>query len=870
MKVPRWLARLLEIVVPAERHDDVLGDLEEVHRRRLGRWGGPRATVVTAAEGSAAVAAWGARRLAGGMVAVVRSTDVRLAFRLMARSPVMTATSVAALAVGIGITAAGFSLVDQIFFGDVPFPGGDRWVVVDTYDRTTGRREGLDLDHVEAIRRSVPAIDHLAAATALHVNLMHEDGAVERVAAARVTPGLFTHLPYAPVAGRLPGPGDGRSGTEPVALLAEGLAGRLFGGASEAVGAALRVDGADHRVVGVLPDDADFPDGGDLWILVDGTTLGATPSGGSIVGTRAMAILAPGVDAPTAEAQINDVSARLSAPGRGTPPLRHRVVPLPETIRSGGDMVGVGAMMAVLLAVLVVISANVANLVVARTAGRSGELAVRMALGGSRARVVGQLFLEALVLGIAAAVPGLTGAALILRVYDRLLDELPFWMELRVDAGTAVVAVVLALLASAVVGILPALRATRPDSAGVLRAAGRGGGVGRVGGAMIVIEVAVSVALLGYAAVFAQGYRAYLEPAFDLPEDHVLTARVQVAPFPRPGAREADAVGADSLRALQRGVEEALGEMDGVTGVALASHLPRTSPYPLPLEIEGRGPVLTVPVVSQGPGFFSVMNAAPLAGRSVDVRDMEEHAPPVAVVNAAFARAHFGGIDAVGRRLRLLGEGGEPGPWRQIVGVVPDLMEVTGRRDAAGIYVPLEPARRFSVAIGVGGEPARRAGELRRALYELDPAILVTDVVRLGEVGAENRAALGAMSSAMVGIGLVTLLLSLAGVYSIVSLSVTQRTREIGVRMALGGARASILGDLLRRSTLLVLGGAALGAAAGAAGTRVRLFVFAVPDGGPWLFPALVVLMAGAGALACWVPARRALGIHPVEALREE
>lgn len=870
MRTPAWVVRLLAAVVPPDRHDDVLGDLEEIHRRRLARWGPVGAGVGTGAEGLAAATSWAARRAARGLAALVTSADVRLAVRLLWRSPVMTVTSIASLALGIGIAAAGFSLIDQVFFGNVPFPGGDRWVVVESYDRETGSRVGLDLDHVEAIRSSVPAVEHVAAAAAADVNLVHPDGRLEPVAGARVTPGIFAYLPYRPLVGRLPRLGDGREGTEPVVLLRERLWHRLHGGSPDAVGNVLDIGGTDHRIVGVLPDHATFPDGGDVWVVLDEATLGAPPSGGRIAGTRAVAVLAPGVDAAAAEGQINQVSERLTAPGRGMAPLRHRVTPLPETIRSAGTGLAMGAMMVTLLSVLLVIAANVGNLVVARTARRSGELAVRMALGGSRIRVVGQLFLEALVLGAVAAVPGLLGAGALLRVYDRLLDELPFWMELRVDAGTAAVVAGLTLLASAVIGIVPALRATGRDTAGVLRAAGRGGGVGRIGGAMILVEVALSVALLGYAAMFAQGYRAYLEPAFALPEDRVLTARLQVAPFPSAATGEGD-VGTDSLRTLNRAVEEALGRLAGVSRVGLASHLPRTSPYPLPLELEGRGEVLSAPVVAQGGGLFELLEVEPLRGRTVEPRDLEPGAAPVAVVNAAFARAHFGGLEVTGRRLRLVtDDGGAPAPWREIVGVVPDVMEVAGPADAAGVYVPLEPGRRFSVALQVDADPASRAGDLRRALFDLDPAIHVSEVVRLEDVGAENRRALGILSSVMVGVGIVTLLLSLAGVYAIVSLSVTQRTREVGIRMALGGERGAILWALLRRSTVLVVGGAVLGAGLGALGARVRLFVFAVPDGGPWLFPSLVGIMAIAGALACWVPARRALGVLPVEALREE
>jgi len=360
--------------------------------------------------------------------------------------------------------------------------------------------------------------------------------------------------------------------------------------------------------------------------------------------------------------------------------------------------------------------------------------------------------------------------------------------------------------------------------------------------------------------------------SFDLPEERVLTARVFVD-LPAGGEREGTtASAADSVRTVTAALRSTLERLPEVTEVGVASHLPRVSPWPEPLEIEDRREVVEAPLVHQGPGVFETLEVRPVAGRLIEASDLEAGAPPVAVVNEAFAREQWGTAQAVGRRLRPLPHAGEgdPGPWRTVVGVVPNVMEVAAPAGSAGVYLPAPPGRFFYVAARLESNPMAFAGRLRRTIFDLDPGLVVSEVVRLDAVGAENRATLATLGSALSGVGLVTLLLALAGVYAVVSLAVSQRTREIGVRVALGAHRNSILWSILRRSGRLVVGGAALGAAAGAFASRFRVFAFVVPDQGLWLFPSLVLLMALAGAAACWLPARRALSVQPVEALRHD
>lgn len=875
MSAPRWIVRLLEAVLPDDEHDETIGDLEEVHRDRRARLGTAVATIVTAVEGLGLALLRTPKRI----VSLLPTRDsrfswleVRLALRLVLKQPVMTVTAVAALGIGIGIAAGAFSVFQQSLYSTLPFENGDRWVVIQSYSTESGRRSRMDRARLESFRASASAFEYIAGSEALEVNVVADDGSIERVPAARVTPATFGWLPYAPLQGRLFHDGDGSPSSPPVVLIRESYWERALGRTPDVLDRSLDLAGEEHRIVGVLPDDARYPSEGEIWLPLDEAGMGATSDQDALAGTRQPALLAEGVTIEQATEQLGRISDATVEAGRDLEPLTYRVVPITRTISTGQSQLILMLVMAVLVAVLTVIAANVANLIVARTSRRSAELAVRTALGASRSRIVGQLFIEVLAIGIPAAILGLGLAGVILRWYDGLLDELPFWVQLRLDPWTGVAVAALALTASAVMGLLPALRATggRPGTA-LREAGGRSSlGIGRFGSAMIAMEVALSVALLGTGIVFAQGFRAYVDPVANLPEDRVLTARLVLDITPEDLQEGGAPTVADSVDRVLVGLDEALLRMPGARAVGFTTHLPRAAPYPQLIEVDGFEALGRAGVARQSSGLFAVLGIDPLLGRDFTEEDRLPGAPPVAIVNQAFALETFGTTQLLGRRIREAPQAGEEaGPWRTIVGVVPNVMEVTSS-DGAAIYLPLTTARFLSVAVEVESNPVALAGTLRRAAFDVDRRLGVSEVVPLEEVGAENRQALSAMSGALAAVGLTTLLLALAGVYSIVSLAVTRRTKEIGVRVALGAEPRSILWSVLSTSGGLVVVGATLGAMAGFAFSRARLFAFALPEPGPLLYPGLVLVMTATAALACWVPLRRALAIQPVEALGGE
>lgn len=875
MKTPRWIVRLLEALLHPDEHDETIGDLEEVHRERSERAGPIAATVGTVAEGLFLAVTHGARRVVSALRD--RNTrlswlEVRLALRLVLKQPVMTLTAVSALGIGIGIAAGAFSVFQQSMYSALPFENGDRWVVIQSYSEETGRRTRLDLERLAAFRAGASAFEYIAGSESLEINVVADDGGIERLAAARVTPGTFAYLPYTPLLGRLLNRSDGRPSAEPVVLIRESFWDRAFGRDPGVLDESLALAGVDHRVVGVLPDEARYPSEGELWIPLDEESAGATAEVNAVAGTRLPAILVEGATIEQADAQLARISTATEASIAEVEVQRHRILPITRTMSTGQGQLILILVMAVLVSILTVIAANVANLIVARTSRREAELAVRSALGASRSRIVAQLFVEVLAIGVPAAIIGLGLAGMILRWYDGILDELPFWVQLELDPWTAVAVATLALTASGVMGLIPAMRATGDTPARALREAGGRStlGIGRFGSAMIALEVALSVALLGTGVVFARGFQAYVDPMVHLPEGQVLTARMVMDVGPEDLVEGGAVTVADSIGDVLARLEEGLKSVPGVRGVGFTTHLPRAAPFPELVEIDGETDLARAGIALQGPGVFDVLGIEPVLGRDFSEEDRLAEALPVAIVNAAFATETFGTTQVLGRRVREAPPaGGETGPWHTIVGVVPNVMEVTSSAGAA-IYLPLTAARFVSVTLRTDTNPMALSGPLRRVAFDVDRQMILSEIVPLEEVGSENRQALSAMTGALAAVGLTTLLLALAGIYSIVSLAVTRRTKEIGVRVALGAEPTSIVWSVMGRSGGLVLGGAILGAAAGTAFSRARPFAFALPDPGPFLYPTLVIVMTFTAGLACWVPLRRALAIQPVEALGGE
>ena len=788
------------------------------------------------------------------------ASEIRLALRLVARQPVLSITIVVALATGVGLATVGFTLRDAVLNGSLPFANGDRFVRLVLHSEAEDNVE-LDLDAYHAIRDTSKSFAHLGAAGGADYALENTDGTVETVGVGLVTPRSFRFIPAAPLLGRLFVAADGDAGAEPVVLLRESIWRRRFAASASIVGQPIELSGVTRTIVGVLPDTFKFPSAGEIWVPLDEATLAGRARGtnGSLT---IFGILRDGLEIDGATAELAAYS-RPEQPGQ--PGTATSVLALPYTGDDQTTSMVMSGLVGVLVLVLMVVASNIASLVFARTWSRSTELAVRAAVGARRSRIVGQLFVEVVILCAAASVLGLVLARMTLAYLVAMMSDVPFWMTFEPTVRTMAFVVFLTLVVSVVAGLVPAIRVTSSDLFGALHAHGRGStpgglaGVGRV----LVIEIALSVALLNGAIVMARAFQSYIDDIPALPKGEVLTARLSGAPSKDTRERLLSA-----MRALP-----------GVVSAGAASHLPRFDPMATPIVVESsdrQSPDLTgkAPATEVSDGFLESIGGRTVAGRLFTSRDYAAGAAPVAIVNQQFVTRFFDGGSPLGRRVKLLAaDAGGTEPWREIVGVVPDLgMSAGDRSRGAGIYVPL-PARTsdLSVAIRSAGNPSTLAGPLRRLVAGIDPSADVGGIRLLEEVGREQRSFLSGMASAMVALGAIALLLATVSIYALLSFLVTRRTREIGIRVALGARRSHVLTMVAGRTFALVALGGVVGTALGVSIAGFQsVMLIRMPDLGI-ATPSFVLAALGAASIAAaWLPAERALSIRPAQALNSD
>ena len=784
----------------------------------------------------------------------ITRSEVQLGLRLIAKQPILSITIVLALATGIGLATIGFTLREALLNGRLPFANGDRFVRLVSHSEAEDNVQ-LDLDAYHAIRDSSSSFAHLGAVGGAEYPLERADGSVEGIRVDLVTPRSFQFLPAVPIIGRVLTAEDGVPGAEPVVLIRESVWRRRFGGGTSVVGEAIQLSGVKRTIVGVLPDTFKFPSAGEMWVPLDEATL-AGRAVGSNASLTVFGILRDGLDMDGATAELSAYS-RPERPGQ--PGTAASILALPFTGDDGTTNMVMLSLIAVLVLVLLVAASNIASLVAARTWSRASELAVRTALGATRARIVGQLFVEVAILGAIASVLGLVLAQVALRYLAGMIGDIPFWMTFDPTIRTMAFVVALAALVSVVSGLAPALKVTSVNLNGALQAQSRGFAAGGFGsaGRVLAVEVALSVALLNGALVTARAFASYVGDIPALPKGQVLTARL---------SGEASKETRDRLLTAIRAVP-------GVRSAGAASHLPRLDPMAMPvaiepLDVDSQAVTGSAPATEVSDGFLESIGGTPMAGRSFTANDFRAGAAPVAIVNTPFVDRFFDGRSPVGRRVKVSTQ-----EWREIIGVVPDLgASAADRRSAAGVYVPLpNRTQSLQLAIRTAGNPNTTAGPLRRIVAEIDPRADLSGIRLLEDVGVEQRSFLSGMASAMTALGLMALFLSVVSIYALLSFMVTRRTREIGIRVALGARRSQILATVAGSAFAFVGAGTVVGTVLGVtlAGFQ-SVMLIRMPDVGVMTPTVVIVALALASLAAAWLPARRALSIRPSEALASQ
>ena len=785
--------------------------------------------------------------------------DVKLGTRMLLKYPALTLVATFAMAIGIPVGLAPMHAVDALQ-ANLPEDPGGRIKMLRYWDVGQMQPSPTTFDDAEAWRASLTSFETIGAARIDSFNVEIAE-AETSIAGAEVTASVFSMLNVAPIRGRVLRDEDERPGGPDVVVISEGISRSLGTGAIDLIGTTIRIGGIPHDVVGIMPEGFQFPWNQHMWIPArsEGTF--------TIVGR-----LADGLSTDAAQAEL---SSRHSALIAERPDIYGRLNPevVPTSFMAFGFPKGglralpeFAMIQGLTLVPLLIACVNVGLLIFARTTTRTSEFAVRTALGASRGRILTQVFTESLVLAILAS--GL-GLLLLYSMPERILSALPFipmpyWLRPELSSATLVRALGLASVSALIAGVIPVLRTTsRSVLQSIQRASSQRSGTrfGLTSSVMIVTDVAVAVIAVGFA--IGLGHRVALtfanERTDGIRADRYLSVTATMAGASQPFV--------DRLRSEP-----------GIRAVAVATTLPRMDHEMRVVEVEGEGVPANggghrVRVASVAPGFFEALRSPILAGRTFDGRDMIAGDPVSArtvIVNTSFVQNVLGGGHAIGRRIRS-----GDGPWQEIVGVVGHLgMRSLTPDNDDGIYQPLAPVStpRVRLAIEASGEPMALARRVREIAREVDPRIVIASPTTLDRVFEGDWYILTALvGGAAVLVG-VLLALAASGLYAIMSFTIAERRREIGIRIALGADRRSIAMQVARRAIIQIAIGVTIGLPfAGSIFFEMQESSTSAPSA--WLAAALA-LAQGIGILlivavaACLVPTRRALRISPVEALK--
>ena len=811
--------------------------------------------------------------------------DLKLAARLLARFPWLTVVGCTAMAFGIAAGVAGFEARTQLVNPLLPLDEGSQIVGLRNWDTSRNRVASTTAADFVAWRDSLTRVRDISAVSVFRRNLITDDGGAEPVAAAAMTASAFRVTRVSALLGRSFVEADEAPGAPPVIVIGYDLWTRRFSSDPRVIGRIVRLGREQATVVGVMPKDFVFPAAHALWIPLREAAGDTARSGG--LDLFVFGRLARDASRAQAQAELNVVADRIARDLPDTRArLRPQVVPFSWlTLDPGGIRIALALGNTFLVMLLVLVSANVALLMFARGATRETEIAVRSALGAGRARIVLQLFVEALVLAGLAVVVGLVAARFALGSLLATLEAnsgrpLPFWMGNTLTTTTVMYAAALTILSAVIIGVIPALHVTGPGLQARLRqSTARGGGLrfGGVWSAVIAMQVAVTLLFPAWAFFFHRVVIGGQTRDVGFAADEYLSAVLEVDRELAPGVPldTSEEALRSRIRATYAEMERRLSAEPAVAGLTFADRLPGTAHPGWRIEIEGEAAHGTAPsglevssaLVARN--FFDVLGAPMIAGRSFTAADLVSPRR-VVIVNQSFANGVLGGRNPIGRRIRRapVNDTQAPGPWLEVVGVVPDLGMVGRDGRTAGLYQPgsadmMSPLR---IALRLRESPASFAAPLRTIASGVDPTLQFSELMPLDAVRASGWIESQYLSRALAVLSAIALLLSLTAIYAVMAYTVSTRTREIGLRVTLGANRLGVIAVILRRPLAQVGGGIAIG---GILVAVVFLMVFGsmptATEGA--LIAAYCVLMMGVCLLACVVPTRRALRIEPARAL---
>ena len=805
------------------------------------------------------------------------SQDLRYACRSLAGNPGFTAIAVACLALGIGVNATIFSVIDGVILRPAPYPEPDRLIILNARNLEQRVNRGpLSYQDFKDIRDTATSFESVAAFAKRSLTISDGIGEPERYSGETVSWNLFSLLGTPPIIGRDFAPADDRPGAEPVVLISYELWELRYQKDRGIVGRAIIVNGRPHTVIGVMPERFLFPENERLWVTIAPyQDAAARDERGSL--QSVFARMKPGVTRQQAESELAAIAARLAA----TYPeanekwtIATRTIGewlLPQQV----ELVLLTMMGAVTL-VLLIACANVANLLLARASVRQREISIRAALGAGRWRIVRQLLTEAVMIGLISAPLGVAIAWFGIRLIDGAMppDQVPYFISWELDARSLLYTTTISLLTGIVFGLAPALQAVRTNLQTSLKEGGRGNAGGsraRLRNALVIAEVALALVLLVGASLFVRSFLNLqgTTVGFD-------TAPLMSMRFYLPGA----AYEAEDAKA--RRVEDIVRRVESLPGVeaAFASNF-------IPMGAGGGGGRVIVEGHAVDPGRepgIAVIGVTPHMRQTIGVslvagRDMTDAEgstrTPVAIVNQAMAGRLWPDTDPIGRRFRMAEREGLE--WFTVVGVIADFRHRQGNSDepqgpAAYIPYPFDAALNTGLTVRMAaGAPASITPAVREQLRLADPTLPLFGVNTVEELRRLSYWQYGLFGSMFATFGFIALVLAAIGVYGVLSYSVSQRVQEIGVRVALGAERRDVLRLIVGQGLRLAAWGIGAGVLGAAAVTWVlQSILYNVTPTDPVSFSGVALFLVIIATLASYMPARRALAVDPIVALRND
>ena len=791
---------------------------------------------------------------------------------MLVKAPAFTALVVLILGLGIGVNTAIFSIVYAVALKPLPFAEPSRLIAIHG-GRATNSDVALAYPDFVDFREQATGIEPMGGYTSGGVTLTG-NGDPDALDASFVTPDFFEVLGVKPLTGRLFQPSDNVTGAAPVAILSEAVWRRRFAADPGVIGRGITIDRTGFTIVGVMAQDFEFPyqaDRVEIWLpTIADPFVASLMDGRGASFMYAIGRLKPGVTVGQAESELAAIAARLaqqyptSNAGRTV-----AVVPLHDDIVSDYRR-GLVLLLGAVGVVLLIACANVANLLLARGAARHKEIAIRMALGAGRARLIRQLLVEALAFSIAA---GLVGIILSLWGVAALVAatplDIPRLQSARVDTTVLAFATLMSMATGIIFGVAPALQLSRTDQGEALNEAGRGSSgtrAARTGRALVVAEIALSLVLLTGAGLLVRSFLQLqrVEPGF-------VPQRAVTMQLLLPGSRYPDE--ADQIRFFHQ-VHDRMTSSPGVQSAAVSTTLPMSG--------SNLGAGFTVddhPVANPAdrptaagfaisPDYFATMGIQLVRGRVFTARD-DENGPPVAIINETMARRFWPNEDPVGRRLTSYA-----GVSREIVGIVRDVKNRDLAENAGPqLYTPYvqRPWPFLAVVARTTGDPVGLAATLRQAVASVDPDLAAADVRTIDDYLAQSVATPRFNATLIAGFAVLAVFLAGCGLYGVMSYAVVQRSREIGIRMALGAQPGDVRGMVVSQALQMGLAGLIIGLVGAFAAARLLdNLLFGIGPSDPATFATMCGLLLGVVLVAAYMPARRATRVDPMVALRAE